>query len=528
MAYWDYNKDFQGTVTINIGDSSRSILYDTLNIQSSVSNRSTCNFDMIINNKDDIKVGNPVDVFGFLNPTIEAYLFSGRVKNIKIKPAVIGGELIASINCIDYNLVLDRILVSEEYENKSINYIVTDIYNKYLLNEWVAIYTYPSTGVIIEKAVFSYITISDCFKYLCDETSYNYTISSDGWIDFFYRDDLNTEDMELSHILDIDLELDTDDYRNRQFIKGGYDEVVITNEVLTPKPDGNTTTFFSRYPVGTVPTVRVDGTTISSASVGIDGVDTGKWFYWNKDVNKLSQNTQLIGTLSSGTVSMNYKGLVKIMVQADNLAGQTEMSGNETSSTVVGTGIYSDIQEVGSIQTRNEAINYANGLLYKYNKIPEVVNIKSWVYRLFGRTIFVNYPNLTDDQILFIESVTITLEQGRLRYNYKMLNGESLGNWTEFFRKVYKQSQDMLINEDITLIKLQSQPESWDVCSESWFETYTPLYVSELTNISESQTLGTAINGRKFVPLFIGNSTFISNYQTLSTIIDNKVVIKDT
>lgn len=528
MAYWDSNVDFTGTVTVNISDVSKSILYDSLNIQSSVSNRTTCDFDMIVSNKNEIKPGNPVDIFAYLNENDTAYLFAGRIKNIKIKPICIGGELIASISCVDYNLVLDRVLVAEEYVNKSINYIVTDIYNKYLINEWVAIYTYPLDNVIIEKAIFPYISVADCFKYLCDETGYNFTVSTDGWIDFFYRDDLTTEDMEMSHILDIDLDYDLDNYRNRQFIKGGYDETEVTNEVLTPKPDGNTTTFFSRYPIGTVPTVKVNNVTVSSSSVGIDGIDTDKWFYWNKSVNKLSQNTELLATLTTGTVSMNYKGLVKILVQADNVEGQTEMSDNETSGTVWGTGIYANIEEVGTIQTRNEAVNYANGLLYKYNKLPEVVNIKSWVHRSFGRTIFINYPNLTDDQLFFIESKNTYLENGRLRYAYKMLNGESLGNWTEFFRKIYKQGQDMLINEDISLIQLQSQPEGWDICSESDIKTYNPTYLSNTAYLSEYATLGTAEYGKQYYPVFLSETVYLEDNVSIGIIVDTGTKIKDT
>jgi len=528
LAYWDGTVDFVPTVTIKICDVQKQIVYDSLQVSNSVSNRAQCDFDMIVSNKNEIKLGNHIDVFGYLNPLIENYIFAGRVTNIKIKPLVIGGELIASITAVDYNHVLDRELVVEEYVNKSIYYIVDDIYQKYLMDEWVAIYRYPSNNVIIQKAIFAYVSIADCFKYLCDETAYNYVMSADGWIDFFYRDDLTTEDMETSHILDIDIEYNLDDYRNRQFVKGGYDETTVTNEVLTPKPDGNTTTFFSRYPIGTVPTVKVDNVTVSAASVGIDGVDKDKWFYWNKSVNKLSQNTQLLSTLTTGTISMDYKGLVKIMVQADNVEGQTEMRDNETTLTVWGTGVYANIEEVGSIQTRDEAINYANGLLYKYNKIPESISIKSFVYRQTGRTIFINYPNMTDDQLFFIESVNTFLDNGRLRYNYKVLNGESLGNWTEFFRKVYKSKQDMLINEDVALIKLQQQVESWDICSEYNIGIYEPVYLSDSAYLGEDATIGIAIEGKQYYPVYLSDTEFLGDDIPIGIIQDNGYIVKDT
>lgn len=528
ITSWDEEVNTEHDVTIKINDVEKSILFDTLNIKTSVANRSEATFDMIINNKNEIKLGNHVDISTYIyNDSIYVYMFAGRIKNINIKPVTIGGQLIANVECVDYNHVLDRILVAEEYVNKSLYYIVNDIYQKYLINEWVAIASYPSNSVIIEKAVFSYISISDCFKYLCDETAYNMLISNDGWINFFYKDDIITNNIELRHILDVNIKYTLDDYRNKQFIKGGFDETPIINEVLTPKPDGNTTTFFSRYPLGTVPTVKVDGTTVSAISVGIDGIDTDKWFYWNKNVNKLAQNTELLGTLSSGTISMDYNGLVKILVEADNVDGQTEMADNETSTTVIGTGVYSNIEEVGSIQTRNEAINYAQGLLNKYNKIPESVDLKSFVYREVGTMVFVNYPNLTDDQLLFVESRDTYLENGRLRYNYQLLNGESLGDWTEFFRKIYKQSQDMLINDDLQLIKLQSQPESWDVCSEYIFETFNLTYLSDTAYIGENVTLGIAEKGKQYYPTYLSDTAYIDDDKPIGIVIDTGETLKD-
>jgi hypothetical protein len=108
------------------------------------------------------------------------------------------------------------------------------------------------------------------------------------------------------------------------------------------------------------------------------------------------------------------------------------------------------------------------------------------------------------------------------------LNGESLGNWTDFFRKIYKQSQDMLINEDISLIMLQNQPEQWDICSESDIGIFTNVYVSATTFVMETLTLGIAINGKQYSPIFVNTLTYVSNATTLGFLVDTSVVIKDT
>lgn len=528
MAYWDGSKEYEGNISVIVNDIEKSVLYDTLNISNSVANRSECSFEIYVDSKNEIVQGNHVDIILGMNVDNDFIMFAGRIVSINVAPIVQGGTLLkASIKCVDYNHVLDRILVAEEYIDKTIYYIVNDIYEKYLINEWVAIYTYPGVDVTIEKAVFSYITISECFRYLCDETAYNYIVQNDGWIDFFYKEDMIIDNIDKSHIFDISVDMTLDNYRNRQFIKGGYDETTVTDEVLTPAPDNATTTFFSRYPLGTVPTVKISGTTVTAASVGIDGIDEDKWFYWNKGINKLSQNVELLPTLTSGNVSMSYKGLIKILIQADNVEGQTEMTENETSDSVWGTGVYSNIMEVPSIQTRNEAINYANGMLYKYQNIPECVNIKSFVYRPVGYMLQIDYTGLTNDQYYFIESVNIYSEAGRIRYDYKMLNGESLSNWTEFFRNINKR-QDMLINDDVQLIKLQRQPEEFDICSEYDISIRSPLYLSGSVTISEYRILGgVAVYGKNYYPVFLSDTLYLDDAQPISIITDNTIILKD-
>ena len=226
--------------------------------------------------------------------------------------------------------------------------------------------------------------------------------------------------------------------------------------------------------------------TVSSTSVGIDGIDSGKWFYWNKGKNYISQDTAVLPTLTTQSISISYYGLIKILVQCDNTDAQSEMKDIQYYST----GIYSKIEEVASIEDREEAVNYANGLLYQYRYMPETIEIMTNCRRDVGNMVNIIYPELTNEQLYFIESRKITFSNNTIYYNYKLLNGESKGNWTEFFRKLQLKSNDMLINEDTQLIKVQHMTEEIKFGANYGIVATTPLYVNTTTILDTTTILG--------------------------------------
>jgi hypothetical protein len=491
MAIYDVPIGTQQVLAVKDRNDNYISVLDGVTIDESVKNKTTLNFKTIVTSKDTYEIGNHIYCRDETTPGYEIYIFVGLITDIDISLTCPGGSLIADITCIDYSIVLDNIIIAEEYEEELLYNIVADIYNKYLIDEYPGMGTMPNDYDTIKKAVFSYISISEAFDYLCAETAYNWRINTSAWINFFYRDDYTCLDMNMSNIYDIQIKKTLENYRNRQYLKGGFDTTsLITREMPTPKPDSTSKAYFTRYPLAKVPTILIDNTTVSAASVGIEGIDVDKWFYWSKGSTQINHNTAMATTLTSAqTLSITYYGMIKILIMADNVDGQTEMKENQHYSS----GIYSKIEEVASIETRDEAINYANGRLYQYNQMPESISIKANCYRHVGELININYTGLTDDQLYFIESRQITYNNKTFFYDYNVLNGESLSNWTEFFRKIQLKSNDMLINEDTLLIKLQQQAEFIDVCNEYDIMRTTPLYLSDSLLLSDSLVLGGSV-----------------------------------
>lgn len=501
MAIIDVPVGTQQVVKLYIKTESDSVpveksVLDGISIDESVKNRATCNFSVITSSINEYEIGNYVLIIDDTTPVDFYNLFVGFITDINIKPLVIGGQLKADISCIDLSIICDNIIVCETYENKTLKYIVADLVYKYLYlyqKEAINWYACPDGGEPIVKAVFNYITLTDVFNYLADETVCNWRIvpfwtNYDGLLEFSYRDNNTTLDIEKSNIFDIEVSKTLENYRNRQFLKAGYDTTdVQTREIPTPKPDSNSKAFFVRYPVAKVPTILIDGATVSSASVGIEGIDENKWFYWSKGSSQINQDTAVSTTLTSAqTLSITYQGLIKILIQADNADGQESTKANMYDSS----GIFSKITEVGAIETREEAVNYANGMLYKYRYMPQKITLITNCFRKVGQLVKINYPEILDDDLYFIESLKMTYTGKYLRYTYNVLNGESLGNWTEFFKNIQKKSNDMLINEDVLLIKLQQQAEFIDMCNEYDILVTIPARVG---TFKVGETLGTVV-----------------------------------
>jgi len=77
-----------------------------------------------------------------------------------------------------------------------------------------------------------------------------------------------------------------------------------------PKPDSITRTFLARYPLASVPTIYVDDVAVAAGDVGINGLDTGKKWYWNKGSATITHDTGQAVLTDENTLTMTYYGLV--------------------------------------------------------------------------------------------------------------------------------------------------------------------------------------------------------------------------
>lgn len=370
-----------------------------------------------------------------------------------------------NISCLDFNKIADRRRVAATYEDKTVSYIVNDIITNVLADENVTAGTI-ATGPTMEKVVFNRISAADALNYIKDATGLNWNINYDKELNIFYRED-NTDTGftdTLNNFLDMQVEETREEYRNSQYVRGGQETTTtITKESANPKPDGVSKVFYFRYPVAEKPTIYVDDVAIAAGDVGIGGLEVGKKYYWNKGSNEISQDDGETVLSDAQTLTMTYKGLRKVVVQANNLDGQTERQLVEG-----GTGIYEALEQVASLESRKSALDYAKSLLEKYEDIPKRVFIETTEYKQAGKLIPIEVAKLDLDDDYLIESVTISERGNTFFYNINCLSGESLGSWVEFFRKMRNEGRQFVIKENEVLVLLTNISETW-----KWTEKLT-------------------------------------------------------
>jgi hypothetical protein len=461
--------------TLTIGGTEYGVLVDTLSITDNINDRSTCSFD--IQTSNTISIGQEVII-----EHNGIRIFGGKIK--QIKKYLASHILRLNIACVDFNSIGDQKIVGAVYENANVFQIYNEIVDGYLSAEGVTTGTMVS-DTTVSKAVFNYKYVNDCFSSIKNTTQVNYNIDYSKVFTSFYRSENIGTAITESAILECAVETNQLDYRNSQYLRAGQDTTdLLDNQIPTPRPDGKSRTFFTRFPIAKQPVIRINGTTVSETDIGINRTEEEKKWYWNKGDNFIVQDTNETVLTDSDELEMDYYGLVKIVVSTQDGTKIAERQAIEG-----GTGIYEAIEDQASIDDRTAAQNYSNGLIEKYD-IPEIVTLRTQEFRTAGEIINIQDSLLEINDDYLIESVGITEENNDLYYEMRCLSGESFGSWVEFFRSLRKDSTDMIINQNEVLVLLGQFTEDIELFSETDIEIYDALYPSNTLYPSLTLTPG--------------------------------------
>ena len=432
-------------LSIEIGgvDKTSNIRFGSLRISDAVNSRSTASVDI-------------VDPTGAYRPdvgaVVEVYdgatlVFAGTIDDLpEEKLSGASGVAYSGVPIVDYTQIADRKLVAESYESELAGDIVADIITNYLASEGITAGDVQD-GVTVSKAVFNYMTASECFDELSELTGFQWTIKSDKTLDFFDRASYaGTAITESSDIWNVSVIRSRENYRNRQYLRAGQD--IALPETRTFKGDGQLQTFLLPLPVAKVPTITKNA---AAQTVGIRGIDTGKDWYWQKNDKAISQDTGSTKLISTDTLSVTYEGYFPIMVVSDDSAQIVSRAVIEG-----GAGVYESITEKASIDTQEAALEYSAGLLRRYATIQKRITLDTTVPFGAGELVNVSLPTHGINENMLVESVTITTRgsDAELVYSIKLASGESFGGWVNFFKKLAEKASSFSIRENEILIKL--------------------------------------------------------------------------
>ena len=124
------------------------------------------------------------------------------------------------------------------------------------------------------------------------------------------------------------------------------------------------------------PRIFIDDVEVSPDDIGVNGLDKDRKWYFSYNSNIITHDFSQ-PELTTETLKIQYKGLYPILVVAEDPAEIENRKSIEG-----GSGIYENIQLEQSINLKDVALNYANGLLEKYGIIPKTATFTTYQHGL--------------------------------------------------------------------------------------------------------------------------------------------------
>jgi|TARA_R110000824_G_scaffold190282_3_gene371753 hypothetical protein len=165
----------------------------------------------------------------------------------------------------------------------------------------------------------------------------------------------------------------------------------------------------------------------------------------------------LLESIISDSVRIVYKPLIRIVARSEDDAEITARQLVEG-----GTGVYEAVEEDERITDSSFAQTKVEGLLNQLSRIPKTANIETDQAGIrAGQLQTLTLTKLGLSGSFLIQSFSAT-DRGdeTLRYSYKALDGESLGGWQEFFRRLIDRGRKFVVSEGETVMVFGESEEA--------------------------------------------------------------------
>jgi hypothetical protein len=458
-------------------DSEAVLIAPNWSISDKINARSTMTATIIDKQDATIAEGAEFQMFNGVTKIFEGVIL--RIRKYEGDPNYIYYD----IDIVDNSALADRRTIAKAYDSELAGDIVTDLITEVLTEEGITAGTIED-GKTISKAVFNYVKCSAALDYIKNVTGFNWNIDKDKKLQFFNRltnvaPFTLTDTVQHSRFVQ---ESNMDEYRNIQYVRGGKGNTAEqADEIPTPAPDGISRNFILRFPLSEQPTIETNlngagWVAIADADVGINGLDTGKEWYWTYGSATITQDDGESVLVSADAIRVTYTGLRNLFVKVEDPVG------------IVDNGKYEALSTEKAINSSAQAIEFANGLIETYGQINDTVTFSTEVAGLKAGQLLTIIKTLygINDKFL-IESVNISAADSEtIKYTVKCLDGISIGGWEEFFKELLKGNRDYAINENEVLISINKQAENENVSGQIDITTYNMIFCSESTICSNT------------------------------------------
>lgn len=450
-------------------DGTAFIVANSVNIESSLNRPTVCEFETVDETGDfRFTQGEQVVI---LDDATSIRIFAGIVYET-VESVMPGSDSLHSrVRAVDFTQLLDRHVVAKAYNNTDLNAILSDIVSTHLTQDGVTIAETLPDPPVFQRVVFNYSTVTECLNDLANITGYHWYVDYDRALYFGPRVSTPagfsvTDATQTWHGLSVRRSLE--EYRNTQLIAGGLAGTNPRTETL--ERIGRDRGGFVSLPIASQPTVvhyEVPGrfqppSNSYTATVGILGVDAGKDFYWSRNSQAITADPSVeIGEFDA--LDVTYSGLIPLLVRSVNEDEVSSRAGVQADS-----GVFEHFLRDAGLDSVSAAIDRGAGFLRKFGRIqhrvmfemdsvihPDVTSLRT------GQLIPITLARHDIDGDYLVEGISIRdIGLEFYRYSITCASGESLGGWSEFFRKIADQRGGFSFQEDETIMMLKQFRET--------------------------------------------------------------------
>ncbi len=438
-------------------------LSNTLRIMDIVNTPSICDFTIYDEeNVCDFRKGQPINIYDDdYNILFSGFLDSVTKKHVGSYPSTIG--MIYTISAVDnHYLVNKRKMIrafSEEYIDDAVKWIVDNI----LASEGIEIGTITASTKQITK-IYNYVECKDVLDELAEYAACIWFISADKKLYFIpintYTATFNIVIDEYGHceyIKDDTFQVSdaNGEYRNTQYLIGSTNKSVLQTQYF--KGDGENQTWVCRLPILEQPTIYVNDV---EKTVGINQVNTGYDFYWNKNDANISQDSSGTKLLSTDILKVEFYGSYNIVVKSANFSEISAKAVLEGSS-----GIVEDVSSDNAYTTKNDAIDRTNVILETYGMDALTITYTTRQAGLEAgqlQTITSTIYNINDSCL--ISQVEKVENEHEIEYNVTVVKGPVQDYWIKQMLKISEAKAKSLQNsfeESSILLILMEFTKNW-------------------------------------------------------------------
>lgn len=299
------------------------------------------------------------------------------------------------ISAKDDTLLLDKLLITARYKNKTIHEIIDALVSDSRLEETITTNN-VDCDLFVKTITFNAISISKCIQKLAQQVNFNWYIDENKDIHFFAKNTVpapyDLTDNNGNFIQDsLTINEDLTQLKNDVIVRGG-EKISENAKMIVIKGDGATTTWTTGYKFSETPTITVNGTEIS---VGVEYISNEDDFdcFWSYSEAKVRFKT---APLQNDIIHVEGTPLIPIMVEYKNYGSIDKY------------GLFQYKIENKSIRSDEEAQQLADAHIQAYG--TPIVSIDFKTYRSglkSGQTIDINTRGINNG--FLIQKIAMTI-----------------------------------------------------------------------------------------------------------------------